>query len=182
MIKIKEVTPEVYFPAEPIVHVGNDEINFLHKTWPQTPRRRVRLCSHQDTQKELHEMFVVYTKETYVRPNVHPKDESLHFIQGSADFIYMDAKGKVVDVVELGDYSTGRRFYCRIPPGLYHTFFIHTPTVTIHETIPGPFRKGIDTVFADWAPEEGDTAGIEKYMAGLRRDVAEFRARRGDAK
>ena len=39
-------------------------------------------------------MFVVYTSSTYMRPNKHPKEESLHILKGYADFVFFDQEVK----------------------------------------------------------------------------------------
>ena len=167
MIRTKRLTEEVYVADEPIVNLGQSDIDFLKGHVHQTQRKRVRLCAHKDAQDKLHEMFVCYVKETYVHPNKHiKKDESLHIIQGAADFIFFDEHGTVTDVVPLGDYASGRQFYCRIPESIYHTFIIKSDIIILHESTPGPFRRE-DTVFAPWAPEEQNTQAIAKFMAGL---------------
>ncbi len=171
MIQVQKLVEEVYRADVPVVSVGKDEINFLKNTVYQTPRKRVRICTHKHDEDKLHEMFVCYVKETYVRPNKHiKKDESLHIIQGVADFIFFDDKGTVTDVVPLGDYKSGRQWYCRIPESVYHTFVIKSDIILIHESIAGPFRREA-TIFAPWAPEE-NTAEAIKYMEDLAKQVA----------
>ncbi len=171
MIHLKRLAEEVYAADVPIVNVGNAEIDFLKNNVYQTQRKRVRICTHKDIEDKLHEMFVCYVKETYVRPNKHiKKDESLHIIQGIADFIFFDDKGIVTDVVPLGDYKSGRQFYCRIPESVYHTFVIKSDIILIHESIAGPFRREA-TLFAPWAPEENTPEAL-KFMENLSKQVA----------
>jgi cupin fold WbuC family metalloprotein len=174
LIKTKFLTPEAMEADIPIVHVGQPEIDSMKGKVRSVPRKRIRLCAHKGAADALHEMFVVYVKETYVRPNKHiGKDESLHIIEGAADFVFFDPQGKIIEVVPLGDYRSGRRFYTRIPEEVYHTFIIHSDVIVIHETIEGPFDRAT-TEFASWAPEEGDAPGIAKYMAQLAKDSAPF--------
>src|SRR5215470_5415673 len=78
MIQMKRISEEVYFADQAIVHVGPEDINFLRNNVETTVRQRTRLCAHKGPEDGLHEMFVVYTNNTYMRPNKHPKDESLH--------------------------------------------------------------------------------------------------------
>ncbi len=171
MIQMKKLAEEVYSADVPVVNVGQSEIDFLKNNVYQTQRKRIRICTHKNTEDKLHEMFVCYVKETYVRPNKHiKKDESLHIIQGVADFIFFDDKGNVTDVVPLGDYKSGRQFYCRIPESVYHTFVIKSDIILIHESIAGPFRREA-TIFAPWAPEE-NTPGVAKFMDDLAKQVA----------
>lgn len=164
---MKRLAEEVYVIDAPIAHFGPEGIQFLKEKVYQTQRKRVRVCMHKDIQEKLHEMHVCYVKETYVRPNKHiKKDESLHIIHGSADFIFFDDKGAITDVVPLGDYTSGRNFYCRIPESVYHTFVIRSDIIVIHESTPGPFRRE-DTLFAPWAPEEANLPAVREYMDNL---------------
>lgn len=167
MLLMKQLAEEVYVIDAPIAHFGPRGIQFLKETVFQTKRKRVRVCMHKNIQDKLHEMHVCYVKETYVRPNKHiKKDESLHIIHGAADFIFFDDQGSITDTVPLGNYASGRNFYCRIPESVYHTFVIRSDIIVIHESTPGPFRR-TDTVFAPWAPEESNEAAARQYMDNL---------------
>jgi cupin fold WbuC family metalloprotein len=167
MIRTKSINEEVAVADQRIVHLGKADLEFMKSRVHQNARKRTRLCAHKTIEDKLHEMFVVYVRETYVRPNKHiGKDESLHIIQGSADFIFFDELGNATDVVELGDYASGRQFYCRIPESVYHTLIIKSELIVIHESTPGPFNRA-DTIFAPWAPEEQDSDGVRKYSEKL---------------
>lgn len=171
MLRMNATNEEVYVADQPVVNVGRSDVEFLRERVPATVRKRVRLCAHKDVEDRLHEMFVVYVKETYVRPNKHlGKDESLHIVEGVADFVFFDDAGRVTKVVPLGGYGSGRPFYCRIPESVYHTWVIRSDAIVVHESTPGPFRRP-DTVFAPWAPEEGDATGIENFMAALAAEI-----------
>jgi cupin fold WbuC family metalloprotein len=172
MMQIRRISPEIYFANPPIVAVGPEEIGFLNNNVQYTERKRTRLCAHQDTEEKLHEMFVVYTNSTYMRPNKHPKDESLHILDGFADFVFFDQKGNVTDVLQLGSLGSGRPFYCRVPRDTYHTVLIRSERLTIHEGLSGPFRKDSTTVFAPWAPLETDAPGIITFSARIEAEVA----------
>src|SRR3989338_2671222 len=174
MLQTKAISKEVYVADERIVNLGAKEIEFLKSQVYQNERKRVRLCAHKNVEDKLHEMFVVYVKETYVRSNKHiKKEESLHIIEGAADFVFFDEEGNITNVVPLGNYSSGRQFYCRIPESVYHTFIIRSDIIVIHESTPGPFRRE-DTVFASWAPEEGDRIRVEKFMNELEKKVSDL--------
>ena len=168
LLKMKRTGQEVFVADEPIVSVGKKEMDFLKKTVHETDRKRVRLCAHQDVENTLHEMFVVYMDMTYVKPNKHiNKDESLHILEGEADFIFFDEQGRITAIVPLGDYHSGRQFYIRVPQFVYHTIIMRSKTLVIHEATPGPFRRE-DTVWAPWAPAETDTAVVGQFMSQLR--------------
>ena len=172
MMQVRRISPEVYFANEPIVVVGPDEMSFLGDNVQSTERKRTRLCAHQDTEEKLHEMFVVYTSSTYMRPNKHPKDESVQILAGSADFVFFDPDGNVTEVLQMGDQASGLPFYCRVPREVYHTMLMRSERVALHEGLSGPFRKDSTTIFAPWAPLETDAPGIKKFSARIEADVA----------
>jgi cupin fold WbuC family metalloprotein len=168
LLKMKRTGEEVFVADEPIVHVGKLEMDFLKDEVGKTSRKRVRLCAHKDGENTLHEMFVVYMNMTYVKPNMHvDKDESLHILEGEADFIFFDDKGEIVHIIPLGDYNSGRQFYCRVPAFAYHTLIMKSERLVIHEVTPGPFRRS-DTVWAPWAPDENDAPAVTAFMDRLR--------------
>lgn len=172
MIEMKCLNPEVYFANQPIVSIGSEEIAFLESGVHFNERKRVRLCAHQSPEESLHEMFVVYTDSTYMRPNKHPKDESLHILKGHADFVFFDRQGNVTEVVQLGDPQSGRPFYCRVPRETYHTLLMRSEFLVIHEGLTGPFRRDSTTVFAPWSPAENDMPGIRAFSEKVEIEVA----------
>lgn len=154
---------EVCWAKDPVVRIGKAEVDFLKSKVHESQRQRFRVCAHSDTENKLHEMVVVYTKQTYIHPNKHiNKEESLLVIEGLADFVLFNNTGQVIDVVHLGDYASGRQFYVRAPHSTYHSVFVRTDFLVVHETTEGPFRKE-STVPAPWAPDEGDIRGIQEF-------------------
>src|SRR5438477_3857916 len=156
------VSEEVLYPADRIVAVNAVDVEDLKQKQKSTIRKRIRLCAHQQIEDSLHEMLIVHTKNTYVRPHMHlDKSESYHAIEGCFDLIIFDDHGCVVEVVEVGPYSSGRNFFCRLPASLYHGLLIHSDVIVFHETTTGPFLRS-QTEFAPWSPIEGQvTAGNE---------------------
>jgi cupin fold WbuC family metalloprotein len=168
LLRMQRTAEEVFVTDETIVSVGLKEMEFLKRTVHETTRKRVRLCAHPTTENTLHEMFVVYMDMTYVKPNMHiRKDESLHILEGEADFIFFDEQGQIQEVVPLGDDRSGRQFYIRVPAFVYHTIVMRSETLVIHEITPGPFRRE-DTVWAPWAPAETDLAAVATFMSAMR--------------
>jgi cupin fold WbuC family metalloprotein len=171
MIEMKCLNSEVYFVSQPIVAIGSEEISFLESNVHLNERKRARLCAHQSPEESLHEMFVVYTDSTYMRPNKHPKDESLHILKGHADFVFFDHQGRVTEVVQLGDPQSGRPFYCRVPQETYHALLMRSEFLVIHEGLTGPFRRDSTTIFAPWAPTENDAPGIRAFSEKVEAEV-----------
>lgn len=168
LLKMKRVNSEVYIADERIVSVGRAEMDFLKDEVHKSERKRVRLCAHKDVAAALHEMFVVYTGATYVRPNKHlGKDESLHILEGEADFYFFDERGNITEIIPLGDFNSGRQFYVRVPAHVWHTIVMRSDALVIHEATPGPFNRE-DTLWAPWAPDETDARAAAKFTDRLK--------------
>jgi cupin fold WbuC family metalloprotein len=165
---------EVFVAADPVVSVGPREMNLLKREVVNTDRKRIRLCAHKNSSDLLHEMFVVYMNMTYVKPNKHlNKDESLHILEGEADFVFFDDGGEITAIVPLGDRSSGRPFYIRVPAFVYHTIVMKSDTLVIHEATPGPFYRE-DTVWAPWGPDEKDLPEVARFMRRLREAIGTY--------
>jgi cupin fold WbuC family metalloprotein len=168
LLRMRQISEEVYVADQETVSVGRAEMEFLKAKVLETQRKRVRLCAHKDAENTLHEMFVVYMDKTYVRPNLHlNKDESLHILEGEADFFFFDETGRIQEIIPLGAAGSGRQFYCRVPAFAPHTLVMRSERLVIHEATPGPFRRE-DTVWADWAPDESDAPRVREFMRHLR--------------
>jgi len=166
-LRVEELNDEVLVAVDPIAKIGRAEIQLLKERALRNPRQRIRICAHKSTDDPLHEMLIVHTKDTYVRPHKHiHKSESFHVVEGVVDVIVLDEIGKVVEVIEMGDYVSGRRFYYRIDAPAYHTLIIRSDVLVFHETTNGPFRRE-DAVFASWSPADGDLEGRRAFQAQL---------------
>ncbi|MDD5262502.1 MAG: WbuC family cupin fold metalloprotein [Methylacidiphilales bacterium] len=168
LLKMNRINAEVYIADELIVSVGRKEMSFLKSKVSESERKRVRLCAHKDVSAHLHEMFVVYMDQTYVHPNKHlGKDESLHILEGEADFYFFNENGDITDIIPLGPQNSGRQFYIRVPAGVWHTLVMHPGTFVIHEATPGPFNRE-DTLWAPWAPDESNPGEAKKFLNRLK--------------
>jgi len=158
---------EVRYATDDIVLVDAADVARLNEAAAQNPRRRIRLCAHLGVDDRLHEMIIVHTKGTYVRPHKHVgKSESFHVIDGEADVVVFDDDGGVREVIAMGAFASGRPFFYRIAAPLYHTLLIRSDVLVFHETTGGPFRRA-DTVFAPWAPEDHDAPQVRRFLADL---------------
>jgi cupin fold WbuC family metalloprotein len=150
----------------PLSHIGAADIAMLKERAAKNPRQRMRICAHRSSDDRLHEMLIVLTGKTYIRPHKHlNKSESFHLIEGEADAIFFDDAGKVTETIKLGP---GRQFFYRIEEPRFHTLLIRSDFLVFHETTNGPFNRA-DTLFAPWSPEETDLAGAQRFMESLRR-------------
>jgi cupin fold WbuC family metalloprotein len=161
---------------EEIVTVGPLEIALLKQILETAPRGRVRLCAHSSASDRLHEMFIALAQTTYIRPHKHSnKSESFHVVSGMADVTMLDDRGNILEVVALGEPSSGRAFFYRLQQPIFHTLLIRSDVFIVHEVTNGPLEAA-DTVFAQWAPEEGDAAAAKKYIRALSASVEQLSA------
>jgi cupin fold WbuC family metalloprotein len=171
MLTLDMKTTETYEAKDRVVSVGEEELAFLREAIQKSPRRRSRICTHRSVQEKLHEMFVIYSNDTFVRPNKHVgKDESVFVIDGAADFLFFDDAGAVTQVVEMGDVASGKAYFCRVPSGIFHTIIMRSPQIMLFEATPGPFNPA-ETLYADWGPLESDTAAVANYRAWMDEEI-----------
>ena len=167
---------EVIFSSDAITLIDKNDIEGLKSTAEQNERRRVRLCTHPDVEDRLHEMFIVHTKDTYIRPHKHlNKSESLHVIEGTVDLVTFDEEGSIVGLTQLGDYASGRNFYHRFTEPRYHTLVITSEALIFHEVTNGPLIR-VDTVRASWSPAEDDISAANEYLENLVKSIDQFAA------
>lgn len=173
-----EISEEVLVAEDRIVKLDYSDIALLKEKAKRNQRKRIRICAHKDINDKLHEMIIVPSKDTYIRPHKHlNKSESQYIIEGSAQVVIFDEIGKITDIIQLGDYSSGNKFYYRISDPCYHTLHITSDFLVIHETTSGPFRRE-DNVLAPWAPDENDRESAKEFMKNLAQDIAKFFSRR----
>jgi cupin fold WbuC family metalloprotein len=167
LLHARAESAEVLYAADAIVTVDRTAIEALKRAALANPRHRIRLCAHRGVADHLHEMLIVHTRDTYVRPHRHlEKCESFHVIEGDVDVVIFDEHGAVTGVIGMGSIQSGRRFFYRIADPLYHTLLVRSDVLVFHETTLGPFRRE-QTVFAPWAPEDGDGPAVRQYLAEL---------------
>ncbi len=176
-MRLKEISPEVFAADMPIVRLSRSEIEFLKERVKTTPRGRIRLCAHPDNEDPLHEMFIVLSAQTYIRPHKHfNKSESFHILEGTADVILFDDDGGILDVIELGDLASGREFFYRLGRACYHTLIIHSDLLVVHEITNGPFKQDA-AQFAPWSPEENNPLTARNFIDSVAARAQEFLAR-----
>jgi cupin fold WbuC family metalloprotein len=173
MTPLTKLNDEVLVASSPLVQLGRADIEALKRQALTNPRCRIRICAHPDTADRLHEMLIVHTRGAYVRPHKHlQKSESVHIIEGEVNVVFFDDAGAVAEVVRMGDYGSGRKFYYRIGGPRYHTLLITSEFLVFHEVTNGPFRRE-DTVFAPWGPEEADAAACAAFQQRVAATIGE---------
>ena len=161
MIKMRQENAEVLYPEEDIVVISASDLKELKRLALINPRRRVRLCAHRSPNDRLHEMFIVHTRDCYVRPHKHlVKAESMAILEGEVDVVLFNENGSIRQVIPMGTPDSGKVFYQRLSDSIYHTLIIRTEFLVFHESTEGPFLRE-NTVFPEWAPLEQDGAAKE---------------------
>lgn len=167
---MKEMSDSVFYADERIVKVNQQDMATLKGKAHVAKGVRSRLCMHKNVDDELHEMFIVHFRNTYVRPHKHlGRSESIHMIEGAADLIAFDNEGEITEVISMGEYNSGEHFYYRMDEERFHTIMIESDTCIFHETTKGPFDKEHNTVLALWSPPNEESDPVKSYMDNLRK-------------
>ena len=157
----------VFFAKGSIVEIGNPEVQFLKERIAGQSRQNIRLCVHKDMADPLHEMLILHSKTTYVRPHKYfEKSVSYHIIEGIADLVLFDDDGRFKDVIPMGEYGSGRRFYYRLNKGCYYAPIVRSDFFLFHEVTGGPFEAS-DTIYPPWAPDGSDAAAVTRFQEEL---------------
>jgi cupin fold WbuC family metalloprotein len=170
-MKYIEENKEVLYSNDATSLASKIDVDFLKKKALLNSRKRIRSCFHKDQADSLHEMFIIHDKHTYVRPHKHPgKSESTHIIEGLVDIVLFDDDGKINQVINMGNYESGKTFYFRMTEPVYHTLLIRSEFLIFHEITNGPFDKSA-TLFAPWAPKEDDINLTADFLANLNEKI-----------
>lgn len=153
------VNDEVFYLAAGKGLTGR-HMDFLYDQSNRNPRRRCRICLHENVESLIHEMVIVHHRSAYVPPHAHiDRVESIQVLDGRADLVLMTDAGDVSDVVSVAGHRAGVTMF-HIPAGMVHTLRIRSEWLLFKETIAGPFDPS-KTFFPVWSPNE---AGGEGYM------------------
>jgi len=172
-MKMRSESDEVLYPDDPVVTLQWADLEEMKARAQRNPRKRIRFCSHRSPDDALHEMFIIHTDETHVRPHKHlGKAESFSVLEGAVDVILFDDDGEVTDVFPMGIRGSSKPFYYRLADPIYHTLHIKTPFLVFHEVTSGPFVRE-QSQFAPWAREQLDvkpyaSADTETFVKALK--------------
>lgn len=129
----------------------------------------VRFCLHTHPSDPHHDMIILLTRDNYCRPHKHLiSGDVQHVIEGRAAIVLFDDDGCVesANVLDVGDVF-------RIGLGIFHAILPISDRTIFHESRMGPFDKGADTEFPDWAPDDSDTFEATSYSNGLYLELQE---------
>jgi cupin fold WbuC family metalloprotein len=154
----------VFYNTDHIVEVGQDWYDRLKRHAFEADQKRARLCLHHGPDDPLHEMIIVFHRETLVRPHRHStKSESFHMIFGELDIAMFDDHGALTRVVRMGDAASGKTHVYRLSSAIWHSVIVRSEFAAIHEVTNGPFRAE-ENEFATWAPAEPEA--LRNFLAG----------------
>ena len=158
---------EVLYTRENITQIALADIENLIIMARETKRKRIRICAHPSPDNPVHDMLIVHFYDTYVRPHRHlNKDETFHIIQGELKVVIFNDDGAIKDIVNMGEYGSGKTFFYRMSKSYYHTVIPISEIAVFHETTKGPFSLK-DTKFPSWAPDGFSVKDNKKFMDSL---------------
>ena len=91
--------------------------------------------------------------------------------EGQVDIVVFSEAGEVERIVSLAAKGGRHPFYYRMSTPHFHTLIIRSDLLVVHEITNGPFLPS-GTIYAAFAPEEGDTASAAVFQANLVKRVA----------
>jgi cupin fold WbuC family metalloprotein len=171
-MELKKLSAEAYQSNETIPFFSFDQhLPFLIEARKDSTRGRTRILMHPNSASKLHEMYVLYGKQTFIRANMHiDKDESVYVLEGIVDVVLFENAGNISEVVRLEANSASVGSFIILPANQYHTVIIRSEIALLFESTPGPFNPAV-TVYADWSPLEDDLNSQRLFLE----EVDEFR-------
>lgn len=170
-MRYKEINEAVLYNDEGICLLKRQDMGMLAEKGLATKEQRTRLCVHESAESIVHEMFIIHTKDTYVRPHRHKqKSESFQVLSGSASLILFDDLGQVEKVVKLGDFASDEVFYFKMPAKVWHMLVIHSDVLVFKEVTEGPFDSD-DCEFPDWSPLGRLCSEVPEYMDKMNKKI-----------
>ena len=167
-MKYKTINEAVLYNNEPICTLNKSDLVELSRLGLATQEQRTRLCVHEGPASLVHEMFIVHTQDTYVRPHRHiTKSESFQVLEGEGILVLFDDAGKIQRSIELGDLASGKTFYFKMPAKVWHMLIITSAVMVFKEVTQGPFDAS-DCQFPDWAPQGRHVMEVPDYMASVK--------------
>lgn len=153
-----------FYCKEEIIAINGPIISELRRA--VTDGNRVaRISLHSSPQSELHNMIICQQKGVYHRPHKHLlKAESHQILEGEMVTFIFDDNGVILHKCEM---APGENLIFRLEKNHYHISLAVSDYVIFHESKTGPFVREHDAVYAEWAPETGETKRINEFIKRL---------------
>jgi cupin fold WbuC family metalloprotein len=159
----------VFYSSDCIAEVGDAWLKKLKLHAKEADQKRARLCLHGSPEDPLHEMIIVFHRDTVVRPHRHRnKSESFHLMFGELDIILFDDDGRPDRVVSMGERALGKTQVYRLSAPIWHSVVVRSEYAAIHEVTNGPFIA-TESEFAPWAPVEPEL--VRSFNAKARQSL-----------
>ena len=172
-MRYKTINEAVLYNEEPICALSRQDMQTLAALGLETQEQRTRLCVHESAASLVHEMFIIHTSDTYVRPHRHKtKSESFQVLQGEGTLVLFNDQGKITETMRLGDYASGHTFYFKMPASVWHMLVIHSDVMVFKEVTQGPFDSD-DCEFPEWAPAGRHCSEVPEYLETIKKKLPE---------
>tara|TARA_B100002051_G_C16458310_1_gene497208 strand:+ start:26 stop:559 length:534 start_codon:yes stop_codon:yes gene_type:complete len=141
MIRFQKESPEVLYSRQKNIILNKRILSFLKGKLKLSSKKIIRLCIHKSKKDKIHEMFIIFPKNYYCLPHYHPTEESFLILKGLADIIIFNNKGKIKNVVRMGDLNTGKPFFQKFKKNTIHLLIVRSKFLYFKEVKKGPFTK-----------------------------------------
>ena len=160
LVNIPDKKNEFIENSSDIITITPKKISELKKLALKNSRKRIRQNLHCSMNDLVHEMIIVHTMDTYIRPHKHStKSESFHLIEGDFTVLIFNDLGEVIKSIPMSANNAEKPFCYRLAPGIWHSLIPETDFVVFHETTSGPFVPN-SAEFAPWSPDENDAESL----------------------
>ena len=168
MSDLMKLNNEVEVNQNDLITIDKSWIDRLKNLAQNNESGKYRTCIHKSEKENVHEMLIVHSSDTYVRPHKHRiNGESLQFIEGEGTVIIFNDDGSIKQVFKVGDPSSDNTFYYRMGKDLFHMLIIESEFLVFKETTKGPFIRE-NTIYPNWAPDASNEEEINSYISNLK--------------
>ena len=169
---ILDSTQEVEFAGKPFSAYGSIDIGYLKSKALAAPRKRYRICLHNNHSSGTQEMLICLAGFSYFHPHRHPgnRSESYHMIEGRLDVYLLDEFGALLEKIELAAFDKNEKsqkpFIYRVSGPIYHFTVPRSELTIYHEVLTGPW--GSEAIeYAKFAPGDNEEMSIRLFVENL---------------
>jgi cupin fold WbuC family metalloprotein len=150
LVQDPDAKTEAYYSKATAPFIDKSVVETLKARLTETNGLTVRICLHEDTSADYHQMVIVHRKGGNFPRHKHlGKDESYHMIEGILRIELYADDGKPSEVIRVGGPETGLPFLVRIRKGVWHATVPETDFAVFHEGRPGPFKAGDSILYQE---------------------------------
>jgi len=167
-----EATPEAEFMGESFSAFGFKDIDYLKSRALNAPRKRYRICLHNNHSSGTQEMLICLAGFSYFHPHRHPgnRSESYHMVEGELDVYLLNESGETLEKIELAapcrKLKSQKPFMYRVSNSVYHFTVPRSELTIYHEVLTGPW--GADSIeYANFAPGENQSELVRVFTENI---------------